>query len=73
MPVWALLLFTALLAAAAFVFAPSAKQVRDYIGLPLYADALAHRYSPAVASRLDHGFTTLELRGGDMRRVLSGA
>ena len=40
MPVWALLLFTALLAAAAFVFAPSAKQVRDYIGLPLYADAL---------------------------------
>ena len=40
LPVWALLLFTALLAAAAFVFAPSAKQVRDYIGLPLYADAL---------------------------------
>ena len=66
LPVWALLLFTALLAAAAFVFAPSAKQVRDYIGLPLYADALTSRALEGSDVTMSGITETLYLFGGGL-------
>ncbi len=66
MPVWALLLFTALLAAAAFVFAPSAKQVRDYIGLPLYADALILVCCTGIVFLWRDYLTSRALEGSDV-------
>ena len=66
LPVWALLLFTALLAAAAFVFAPSAKQVRDYIGLPLYADALILACCTGIVFLWRDYLTSRALEGSDV-------
>ena len=66
LPVWALLLFTALLAAAAFVFAPSAKQVRDYIGLPLYADALILVCCTGIVFLWRDYLTSRALEGSDV-------
>ena len=66
MPVCALLLFTALLAAAAFVFAPSAKQVRDYIGLPLYADALILACCTGIVFLWRDYLTSRALEGSDV-------
>ena len=66
MPVWALLLFTALLAAAAFVFAPSAKQVHDYIGLPLYADALILVCCTGIVFLWRDYLTSRALEGSDV-------
>ena len=66
MPVCALLLFTALLAAAAFVFAPSAKQVRDYIGLPLYADALILVCCTGIVFLWRDYLTSRALEGSDV-------
>lgn len=40
LPMWTLLLFTALLAAVCFLLAPRTEQLRRYIGFPLYVDAL---------------------------------
>ncbi len=66
LPVCALLLFTALLAAAAFVFAPSAKQVRDYIGLPLYADALILVCCTGIVFLWRDYLTSRALEGSDV-------
>lgn len=71
LPMWTLMLFIGLLAAACFLLAPTAVRLHSFVGLPLYADALIGAVCIGAVFLWREYLTARALEGYDV--TMSGA